>query len=82
VLPLKPSPTSTQKSVRGVKISRPMPLDKKGEYKRQNENELKTPTEFPMNGTTALSDHDTPMSEEGPGSMLRRPAVGHAKNGI
>ena len=81
-LPLKPSPPSTQKSVRGVKISRPMPLDKKGEWKRQNDNELNTPTDLPMNGTAALFDNDVPMSEDGPSAMLRRPAVGYAKIGI
>lgn len=60
-----------------------MPLDKKGEWKRNNDNEPNVPTEFPMNGTTAVFENDVPMSEEGhPSSMLRRPAVGYAKLGI
>lgn len=59
-----------------------MPLDKKGELKRQNDNEPNAPTDFPMNGTTTLFDNDGPISEEGIASMLRRPAVGHAKAGI
>jgi hypothetical protein len=58
-----------------------MPLDRK-EWKRQNDNELNTPTDFPMNGNAALYDNDVPMSEEGHSAMLRRPAVGYAKIGI
>lgn len=59
-----------------------MPLDKKGEWKRQNDSEANSPIDPPVNGTTTLVDNDVPMSEEGAVAMLRRPAVGHAENGI
>ena len=62
-----------------------MPLNKKGPWKRQPEDEpdLNASTEFQMHGTTTMSDNnDVLMSEEGHGSPLRRPAVGYATNGI
>jgi len=59
-----------------------MPLNKKGAWKRQHEDDLNESTEFQMHGTTTLSDNDVLMSEEGHGSPLRRPAVGYATNGI